>query len=115
MVRKRGVQSAQEVVTVERVILPGVLAIERDQDGVPVLAVVVARDLRQLLREILSRIVAVPGRVIEADAIRQRVVAEEAFELAARQRVRPVVRARIVGIRRAAQPLGNARCTSRTQ
>ncbi len=73
-----------------------------------ILAVVVARDLRQFLREVLSGIVAVPGRIIEPDAIRQRVVAEEALELAARQRVRPVEVARIVGIRHAADTQARA-------
>ncbi len=78
MIRERCIQRAQEVVAVERVILPRVLAIEGDQQRVPAfLAVVVASDLRQLLREVLRGVVAVPGRIVEADAIRQRVVAED--------------------------------------
>lgn len=67
----------------------------------PGLTVVVAGNLRQLLREILRGIVAVPGRVVEADAIGQGVVTEETLERAARQRIRPVVGAQVVRIRRA--------------
>ena len=72
--RMRGelrVQRPQEVVAVERIVLPGVLAIERDQHCVAGLAGEPARQLRQLVDEIARGIIAVPGRVGEADAIGQ--------------------------------------------
>ena len=70
-VGKLRVQRAQKVIAVERIVLPRVLAIERDQHGVTGLAGVVPRELRQLADEIARGIVAMPGGVGEADAIRQ--------------------------------------------
>ncbi len=69
MIREAGVQGPQEVIAVERVILPRILAVERDQDRVVAGIAITLRQLQQLVHKIVSCVVAVPGRVRKADEI----------------------------------------------
>ncbi len=75
--------------------LPGILAIEGNQHCVIRRVAVAAPELRKLVDEVVGCIVAVPGRIAEADEIRQRVVAEKAAQRRLRQPVRLVVGKRI--------------------
>ncbi len=77
MAREPGIQGLEEVVAVEGVVLPGILAIERDQDGVIRSVGIALGELLNLVNEIVRSVVTVPGRVSEADEIRESVVAKE--------------------------------------
>src|SRR6202035_340473 len=90
------VQRAQEIEAVKRVMLPGVLTVERDEHGMIATRLIVARELRQLLHQVGGGVIAVPGRVGKADQIGQRVVAEETAHAGAAQAVGAVVGERVL-------------------
>ena len=83
---ERGVHRAQEVPAVEGVVLPGVLAIERDQQHAARLARGARGKPGQFLREVRRRVVAMPARITEADQVGHAVMAEIAFQVTARLR-----------------------------
>ena len=86
MIGELRVERAQEVVTVERVMVPGILAVERDEYGVLAIHVDVGQ-ARQLVNQVVGRVIAVPGRVCEADAIGQLIVAEKTIKRSAGEAV----------------------------
>ena len=61
MIGERRIQRAQEVEAVVRVVLPGVLAIQRDQQGAARLVARGDLDAFQLADEIRGRVIAMPA------------------------------------------------------
>src|SRR5262249_45914660 len=119
VLRELRVERLEEVVAVERVVLPGIFAVVGDEHGVVAGRRVAVGELYELAREVRGGVIAVPGGVGEADEIRERVVAEEAAHAGAAQAVGTVVGEWILGGARvgeyeaAAQHRGAARAPAK--
>jgi len=71
------VQGTQEVIAVERIMFPRILAIESNHDGVIGRICIPVRQLGDFIDQVIGRIVTMPGCVGEADEIRQCIIAKK--------------------------------------
>ena len=81
---QRRVQALQKIVTIERIVFPGVFAIERDERHRTRLAGLPGRHALEFADKVAHGIVAMPALVGEADQIRQLIVAEAEAQCATR-------------------------------
>src|ERR1700693_1593502 len=103
MRRERSVERAQKEIAVEGVVLPGILAVERDEHHVTGARLQGARALGEFLDEVGRGIISAPRGVAETDKVGQLIVAEEAAQARIFEMVRAIEVAGVGAARRIAR------------